>query len=425
MHGYALKTLLRGSNKALKSKAPIAGMDEIKKVQMYPFIEDLHTIHNSIVTNPPKGYTFIGLPSNNFFKFVKKTNKTKVFKSVLRFFYHMFLKVFNTTKIIDATHKSKVMEEADIILSGTPAVYETKKPWILYLFDNPACLAGNNYYLFIKNKPELEKQLSAESCKKIIAANKQHVDFMKNHFSKKIIDKTVVIPPAVEDHGMRNLKKKGKVKIVFMGSINIPLDFYAKGGLDVVKVFKRLSERKDVELVIRCMVPDEKLKEEIKGIPNVTLIDQKVPFEEILELYRSTDILFIPGHNYSVSSTIESMSFGIPVVALNTYAVEDFVINDYNGKVVEKSKLIKGYDHEAYPTYVRSDDFMNEAIKNNDPELIDRLTKALTELIENKKERERLSKNARKEFEKKYSISARNKEFKKVFDSVLKNERKA
>ena len=396
----------------------------IRKIQMYPFIEDLHTIHNSIVSQPPEGYVFIGAKTSNLYDFRKKISHSRTIRAIIRPLYHAFLKIFRTTKIIEATQKGDVMSEADLVFSGT-LIYNSPKPWVLYMFDHPACLAGNNYELFIKNKPRIEKALADDSCKKIICTNEAPISFMKEHFPESITDKVIVIRSGIEDigknrwkKGNKNGKNNKKLKLLFMGSINNPLDFYVKGGLYVLETFERLSrKRKDIELIMRCQVSPE-LKKRYGGIKGLQIIEEKVAFDKILSIYQGADLLFAPGHNYSVTSFLEGMSFGLPIIALNTYAVEDFVKTGFNGIIVKRSELIEGYKNKGYPTFIRTDEFTQEIKTKKDSELIERLVSAINSLADNKKLRDNMSKNARKEFEDKYTIPVRNQEFRKVFDEI-------
>ncbi len=388
-------------------------MADKRKIQLYPFIENLHTVHNSIITYPPEGYEVIGVKMGKVSKLADKTRHSRT----IRFLYHLFLKVVKTTKIIDATQTAPILSEADLVLTGA-VLYKPTKPWVLYMLDHPTSLAGNNYSLFLANKSRIEQALLLPECRKIVVTNESPIEFMEKHFSKELVDKAMVIRPAIEDNSSAEKKTEGKTKVLFMGSINNPQDFYIKGGLEVIKVFEKLSTRKDSEFIIRCRVPEE-LKARILKISNVKLIDEKIPFKELLELYSSSDILFMPGHNYSVTVFIEGMSFSLPIIALNTYAVKDFVKPGYNGLIVQRSEKVQGYNHPGYPAYIRNDKFMEEIMSLDDPELIDRLSKALVGLIEDKKLRKKLSLNARKEFVEKYTIDQRNKDFKKLFDKIL------
>lgn len=393
-------------------------MENMKKVQMYPFIKDLHTIHNSIITSPPEGYVFIGNDTSALYEFRKRISSSKI----IRFFYHQFLKIFKTTKIIEATQKSNILDEADLVLSGA-VMKDIEKPWVLYMFDHPACLAGNNYELFLKEKEGIEKALLADNCKRIICTNESPIPFMKEYFPEGVTNKIALVRLAIEEREPKNYVPKEKVQILFMGSINNPQDFYIKGGLYVVEAFKKLSKRNDVNLVIRCGVSED-IRKELDGLPNIKIIDQKIPFEEIINLYKDSDILLMPGHNYSVTSFLEGMSFGLPIIALNTYAVQDFVKDGYNGIIVKRSDEIKGYESKAYPTIIRSDEFMADVLKNRDKRVVDDLVKQMESLIINQDKIKELGSNAQKEIAEKYCIGERNKGLKEVFDEALSDSNK-
>ncbi|NCN98893.1 glycosyltransferase family 4 protein [Candidatus Pacearchaeota archaeon] len=386
---------------------------EQKKIQLYPFIEDLHTIHKTLVTNPPNGYKFVGTRTSKLYNLRKKISGSKA----IRMIYHKFLRVFKTTRLIEATQKSEVLDDVEVIFSQGLLPNSTK-PWVLYMFDHPACLAGNSYELFLKNKQRIAKVLLSPECKKIICTNQAHIPFLKKHFSKKITDKVEIVELAVKPENVNKVYNKKKIRILFMGSINIPQDFFIKGGLEVIKVFKKLSKRKDVDLIIRCHLP-ESIKKELEGTSNLKVIDKKIPYRDIVELYKTTDILFMPGHNYSVSSFLEAMSYGIPIVALDTYAVGDFVENGTTGLVIKRSEKIKGYNNPGYPTFIRKDEFMKEVLNLDDPSLIDRLTRALENLIKNPSKIKKMGLNARKKFEKNHTIKERNMKLKKIFDDII------
>jgi glycosyltransferase involved in cell wall biosynthesis len=388
-------------------------MTRIKKIQMYPFTEDLHTIHNSIVSQPPEGYEFTGVKASKLYNWRKKLNNSKT----VRFLYHQFLKFFKTTKVIEATQSSNILPEADLVFSQG-IIYNSNKPWILYMFDHPACLAGNNYKLFLKNKSRFIKALLHPSCKKIICTNSSPIPFMKEHFPYEVNNKVTQVNLAIQDHPHKRTYNKDKIKILFLGSVNNPEDFYIKGGLDAIEVFNSLSDRKDVELIMRCKIPESE-KQKIKQSDNIKILDKRIPYEEIVNLFKTSDILFLPGHNYSVSAFLEGMSYGTPVVALNTYAVEDFIKHNHNGIIVKRSDKIQGYNNPGYPTFIRDDAFMSEVLNTRDPELVTRLIKTLTTLIDNPQKIEELGKNARKEFENNYTIEHRNLAFKKIFDEIL------
>src|SRR3989344_1096543 len=225
----------------------------MRRIQIYPSIEGVHTAYNSVIKNPPKGYVFIGNKRNKKIRFLENIRHIKILKSA----YHIFLKIFPTTKVIDSLSTGEDLEEADLIYS-TGHLYYGKKPWVLNILDSPFCLGRNDYSLFVKNKEKIKRILEMKSCKKIICAHETSFNFMSKEFGKKIRDKLILIRPALSISNIKRRKdnKKRKTTILFVGSINNPKDFYVKGGLEVIKTFEKIQEKeKKIELVMRCFIP--------------------------------------------------------------------------------------------------------------------------------------------------------------------------
>ncbi|MAG38006.1 hypothetical protein CMI45_01295 [Candidatus Pacearchaeota archaeon] len=387
----------------------------MRKIQIYPNIVGAHTAYNSLIENPPKGYELIGNKQGLKTGLLNKSRESKVLRKI----YHSFLKVFPTTKIIDSLRKEKEIPDADLIFS-TGHLYNGEKAWILYILDSPFSLAGNNYKIFIKNKDKIGKNLEKENCKKIICAHETSLNFMKKEFSKRIKDKLILVRPAIN---LSKIKTKGgkrkKVRILFMGSVNNPRDFYVKGGLDVLRTFEKVQEKeRDVELIIRCFIPEE-LRRSIAMNKNIKVIENLVSKKKLEELYSSSDILFLPSHQYILMAVLEAMNFSLPILGIDTYAVKDYVQNGKNGIIAKKSEKNKLYESREYPTNTKSEEFMR-IIKEYDPNLIERLEKALLKLVKNKKLRERLGRNGKETIKKKFSIEIQREKLRRVFDESFR-----
>ncbi|MEK6881529.1 MAG: glycosyltransferase [Nanoarchaeota archaeon] len=390
-------------------------MQTSKKVLIYPPSSKIHTAYNSLLSNPPEGYTFFQTAESTkekIFNYLKKF-------SILRKIYSLFLKIFKTTKILELSGSSEQTAEADLIFSRG-YIYKGKKPYVIDIIDNAYCLAGYNYPLFIHNLKKIEKSLLDYSCKKIICANESSLQTMKKYFSKKVLEKTVLVRPSIKPLNFENERSDKKVRFLFMGSINNPNDFDFKGGLNTIEVFNKLSKKyNNIELVLRSKVPEE-IKKRIKSNKKIILIENEISFKEVIGLYASSHILLCPSHTYlGLMALLESMSFKLPILAIDTYAVRDYVINNFNGFIIKKSNNVKGYYDQSYPTNVRSKEFLNE-IKNIDISVINDLVEKAEILITNTKLRKRMGENSRKLINSKFSIRIRNKELKKIFDAAVK-----
>ncbi|MBX4196764.1 glycosyltransferase family 4 protein [Candidatus Pacearchaeota archaeon] len=382
----------------------------MRKVQFYPYIDQIHTSYKSLIEQPPAGYTFIGVPRSERSRWIDGLRKY----SILRKAYKVFLRLFNTTKIVEYSFQGPSMHEADIVYSfGT--FYKGTKPFVVDLLDSPYSLAGNNYHLFIRNRMNIEKYLAAENCKYVICTHDTSLEFMKKHFSKEVQKKLVLIPQAVKPISFKK-SKSPRFRALFMGSINNPDDFYLKGGLEAIYAFQALG-KENAELIVRCKVP-ESVKNLVRKSNNITLLDEILPFDKVIELYTSSDMLLMPSHQYVLMATLESLYFGLPIVALDTYAVKDFVKDGYNGFLVKPSSQILAYKDPIYPTNLRSAEFISE-IRAPDPILISNLADRIRTLIKNSKLRKKMGDNARKLATTVFSIEERNKKLKNIFDTMI------
>ena len=383
------------------------------KIQIYPTIEKVHTAYSSLISNPPKGYTFIGTKKSKKQNFL---NSMKSSKSI-RMLYKFILKLTKTTYFLNFMNSSKTFDYAEIIFS-LGAIYYGNKPWIVDIIDNPYCLAGYDYDLFKKNKNKIENSLASSNCKAIICANETSLSFMKKHFSNRINKKVCLIRPAVKfQNKKKRWEKKKKFQMLFIGSINNPDDFLIKGGLETLECFNILNKKhNNIHLMVKCKVP-EQIKEKYSS-KNINYLQDKISIDKLEKLYLDSDILLMPGHTYFLMAFLEAMSFGLPIVTLNTYAVKDYIINKKNGFTITPSKNIP-YNERSYPVNVRSKEFFS-SIKKIDKKVINELSKKIEILINNPKIKEKMSKESLKIVKLKFSIEKRNNKMKKLFEGILK-----
>ena len=277
----------------------------MRKIQIYPSIKKLHTGWKSMLTDPPEGYVFMGAEESAKEKFIEKLKKYKIIRTL----YHLFLKTFKSTAILNATTKTQIIDDVDLIYS-TGTLYYGEKPWVIDVIDHPYGLAGNSHDLFIKNLEKIEKALLKENCKKILCPHESAFEIMKEYFSKKVIDKTVIVRQAIKPVNFKENKKKYKenkrIQILFMGSINNPQDFYMKGGVEAIETFRELQKKYDVELIVKCKIP-EYLIESILKNKGIKIIEKEIPFENVVALYTTSDILLQPSHAYVLMAFLEAM----------------------------------------------------------------------------------------------------------------------
>lgn len=390
-------------------------LDMDSKIQIYPFIGNLHSSNQTLISNPPEGYNFIGRDETKKKAVMNMAKSSKI----LRAFYHQFVRLAKTTALLDYLNSSDRMPEAALIYSIN-TIYKGDSPWVLEILDNtPDGLTGYNHELFLKSLKRIEMELAKDNCRKIICSNKSSFRLMKKFFSEEVTKKLILIERPYFIGQPETGRKHKNLTLLFIGSLINPEDFYAKGGLETLIVFERISQKYPCKLVLKCKIPEE-LKERVANNKNITLIEDKISANRISNLYLSSDIFLMPAHAV-MGAIMEAMAYGLPIVCLDTFAIEDYVKNNFSGFVVKKSAKIKEYMEESYPTNLRADGFI-EKIKNLDEKVIERLCSAVESLIKNPRLRKRIGKNARKIMKKYYSIDNRNRLLKKVFDEILKNE---
>ncbi|MBT7237650.1 hypothetical protein HN865_02225 [Candidatus Woesearchaeota archaeon] len=206
----------------------------MKKIEFFPSIYPLHGAYRSLLTSPPEGYSF-SQPNINFGVF-SRLKSYKIIKTIYKKITQL-LRINFSQKIIDL---QKSQKNSDLIFS-TGVLYKGNSPWVLDLLDVPQSLTGYNYNLFVNSTKKITHFLLRDNCKAIICANKTCWDIMENNFSKRVIDKMVLIHPGLnlpKDTFDKKSKNPKDIQFLFMGSLTNPDDFLIKGGLESLEVFK-------------------------------------------------------------------------------------------------------------------------------------------------------------------------------------------
>ncbi len=385
----------------------------MKKIYFYQISPRIHSSNKLMINHPPIDYQFLLSEKKTKTNFLKIIYNSKLIK----FFYKKLIrKIIKVTDVYQKFDINKAPKNIDLIYSSIPL--DIKFPYILEILDHPVAMAGYDYQLFIKNKRNLENKLLSPFCKKIVVVNESSYKLMKQYFSEKVINKTILVRAVVKEQNFKKNYNKKNINILFIGSLANPDDFYIKGGLEALESFKKISEEFDnVFLVVKCKVPRE-IKRKYQNITNLNIIEKKLETKEWLGILQNSDICLNLGHVYPLMATLESLSYSIPLIMLDTWGVRDYLTNKKNALLIRPSDKIKGYNSEEYPLNIRSKEFIKE-IKNIDKRVISDICDALRKLIKDPKLRERLGKEGRRISKDKFSIEKRNKELKKIFDEAL------
>ncbi len=389
-------------------------MENVVKKVYYPQL-GIHTYIQALINNPPKGYDFVIVDNPDKKKFINSVKKSPF---AVWTYTKIIKKVFNVFGLVNKIYYSPSPKNTKLVFSTGPLVPEPK-PWILKILDTPFSLGGNDYKVFLNNKDKIEKSLFSPHCKKIIVHTKRCFDHMSKYFSKELMKKVEIVTPAIPGEPIkRNIRKNNKgFTFLFLGSINNPDEFLMKGGLEALESFKMISSKyPGIKLIMRCKVPKD-IKEKYSSLNGVEFVEEKVPFEELQKIYLKSDVLLMPGYGYFIMAFLEAFQYGLPIISLDTYGVDEFVKQGKTGFYVKPSSLVPT-EVEEYPANVRSKNFA-ESILKGDSRVIRDLCSKMANLIEDRQLLENMSKTCQKEFSEKYSYSIKISKLKKIFDCAL------
>lgn len=363
-----------------------------------------HTLYDELINFPPEGVEYI-VSSGNIYS----TRKYRAFNYV----YNKLLR--NIAPNIGNIYHRLKKENTDVDLIHICNTFTPRNsPWIMDI-ENVGSFTGHDKQIFQSQKSTIEKTLSSKQCKKVMPwtnAGKRTLERFLD--TKEFEEKIEIVKPAIRPMPAVEKQKHDKIRLLFMGSINNPNTFIDKGGMYALECFDKLSKKYDIELVIRSAIPRE-----IKGKyyhKDIIYADNPLPKKQILDLYANSDISLIPGHNYALMATLESMAFGLPIVAINGWSMADFVEHGISGYLVKPSKNIlveESLPIDWTPGFWEWRDKVDETV-------LDNMVKFISVLIEDGKLRGRLGKNAMSRIEEgDLSIKKRNEKLRKIYDEAI------
>jgi glycosyltransferase involved in cell wall biosynthesis len=216
----------------------------------------------------------------------------------------------------------------------------TNRPYCVYV-ENGAAL--HNYDPKILHHP-LAKFLLLPF---VISPQLRHIVFMsqmaersffatldiKSEWMRKIFKrKCIQLYPKFRDPGPVTPKSFTRtLRLLFTGV------YYMKGGRETLKAFQEIH-KKNPNIVLTVLTPLHMLhpkdRLELETSAGVNLLDATLRREEMESLYRSHHIFLFPSFKDTFGLVlIEALSFGLPIIAIDQYAVTEMVRDGYNGWV--------------------------------------------------------------------------------------------
>lgn len=383
-----------------------------RKIYYRKFSDNIHTTIKELIEHPPKGYEFI--VSENQEVSINKLSGMKK-SSVIKWLYNLFLKkLINPYKLMSLIYRFKKIPECDFIYTYGDLVYQ-KKNWVVEL-DSIWDFVGNQERE-IKNKKKIEGILSSKYCKKIMPWNSYSKRTIEKELDISGFRNKIEVVHIAADVPFRKRKKHGKkIKILFVGTSNQINDLavFSKGIREVFEAFEILCKKyNNLELVVVSQIPSS-LKEHVKN-PHIRVIGT-IPREKVFEIYNDCDIFVYPAYFSQSLVIVEAMGSWLPLVTTDMMVYDDDNMVD-DGK---NGFLIRIPNKESYrhPNTADFADYIKNFNEKNSVIMVSGIVRYVSKFIENKKLREKMGRSSRKKYLMGYSIEARNKKLKRIFDQI-------
>jgi glycosyltransferase involved in cell wall biosynthesis len=371
-----------------------------------------HSLYDELTSFPPDGYEYVR-EDTSWDRITKLLSHADFVYSLQKNLMARLLPV-NLTKAYLERFK-KLPANVDLTYSSGHVVFR-REPWVVDM-EFVTHLVGYDYTHFLMYKRYIEKALSSVYCRRIMPwtdAGKRTI--LATIGGNSILEKVETVHLAVRPKRFVKNYDKDEVKFLFVGSVNIPKDFEIKGGKEVLDAFCKLSKvYNNLELFIRSYVPSH-IKRKFEGINNIRIVDEIIPWNDLEEEFKSSDIFLFPSHHTPGLAILDAMSYELPVITTDVWANPEMVVDGKNGFLVRKSEEIQYYKEGFIPNW-SSPRTLRSIRKGTDPRLVGEIVEKASILIEDSALRKRMGKAGRQEIESgKYSIKRRNEKLKRIFD---------
>lgn len=343
----------------------------------YPWAISDSQYYKSLVESPPESVEYINTQKDQGMI----TNPTKF--TILKFFKKYIRRIIEKINLpIPNAHKTRTKEDYNLLhcahclsLNKTNWVADFESCWQMWI-------SGRDTK---KGCERVLKILMKDNCKKVLAWTNDAKQEIASKFPE-IKDKIEVVSFAMYPPKFKKIKHKG-INLLFVGRY-----FYEKGGLHTLKVFDKLTKKYEN---VKCLFVSQTPKEILEKYSS----NKKIKFYNLMphqrlmeEIFPKSDILVYPGYSDTFGFIfIEAMSFRIPIVTVDGFARKEIVGEGKTGFVIDKGNSVRG--------------------------MIEKTSK----LIENKKLRERMSRNCIKTVtDGRFSIKERNEKMKKIYEEALR-----
>ena len=383
-----------------------------RKVYLEP-LWNLHAFQQQMLAYPPSGYAFL---TNEF---MPQTIARTAARS------HAARKLLKGTDFVLPTSLAKAwVARWRSPPAGTELTYAVDhlvfrhEPWIVEV-EYAAALVGIHTQHLRRFGHLAGRLLLSPQCRRIVCwseAGRRSLHDLQ--VAEQIGEKTDVVYYGVHSKLASRPARAGPPTLLFVGSGTSEGAFEGRGN-EIFEVFGALRQRYgNMKLVVRSDVPSY-IRERYGALPGLRLIDHPVPREVLEREFLTADIFLFPSYYTLPSTILEAMSYGLPVVTIDSWANTEYVEDGITGLVVPRPRTLAAYcQGTQQPSFL--DASFRRAALNPDPDCVAALTAAVATLIEQPDLRRRLGRASRKEVEEgKFSLARMNEKLQRIFDAAL------
>jgi glycosyltransferase involved in cell wall biosynthesis len=305
--------------------------------------------------------------------------------------------------------KPQIKEPVHLVHSCCGALLKTSLPWLVD-FDHPLAFASYDPILFYKFRREIEKVLSKNNCKKLVALSENAKKALFNYVeNSEIKEKCEVINPPVDFFYKKKKFQKSTLRLIFISTL-----FYEKGGLEVLKSFEHVKKKYDVELIFICNTPlvfRQKYKKDVIFLKPIFSRDS------IIKFLNSSDVFIFPTYCDTFGmSLLEAIATSTPVITTNAGIATQEIVD--NCGIILNALQYSFYNKNLLPRFLKYSYFRDFLIKCEKENFINQLKESISVLIEDTSLRKKFSKNCRKNIMKRFHFKLVNKKLKEIYEEV-------
>ncbi len=358
-----------------------------------------HSVYADLVAHPPPGVRYL-LPVHVTKSESRLADMLK--KRAFSAYVHTFSEPHAITVPVPAG--------SQLIHATSGILAKNAFPWVIDT-EHAASFCGFEAGRLEKVRPKVERLLNSSYCKKIMPWTEAGAKSIRNGLDASGFEKKIeVVYPAIQPLAVKK-KKHDTPRLLF-----VSVRFFTKGGRELLEAFTQLRKKMDLELTIVSDVPEAWQKKYSDGI---TYLPPTVPRKTLIEEhFASADAFVLPSYMDTFGMVfLEAMSAGVPIVSTNVFAIPEIV--GKAGKIITVDKY-SWYGPDALFAWRSWKRFSVAAEREDKPEVVAQLAKAIETVTGNKRLRTQMALAGKKEVASgKFSVQRRNKALHRIYTEAI------